>query len=351
MMFSRRRARRAATLLLTTALTAAVACASTLTTSAHAPDPPLGSELFPQDGRIYYDWRSGATPPAALRAAINAAADDVKVTRASRAAVFMHDVDGTSLIGYGTGTCGVNGIACFTRDAPTGFTMWFREQGRVYDWGTLKWCQMYTNPPNGCYDVETVALDEFGHVEGLGHHVNFADNSDYTDAVVQTYSRTKPREGYDMHVLGVCDVATLQIRYDIPLASSPYSTCLDVATVLTLSRSASSVAYGGRVTFTALLKVVSDTDYGRLSGNAVSGRSVRLQRRPPGASTWTTIATMAPTSPTGSYVYSIQLYSSAEFRAVFSTPTTEGLRGDVSPVTTVTVGSCSTAPCPTSSDQ
>ena len=34
----------------------------------------------------------------------------------------------------------------------------------------------------------------------------------------------------------------LQIRYDIPGASSPYSTCLDISTVMTLSRSASSRA-------------------------------------------------------------------------------------------------------------
>ena len=198
---------------------------------------------------------------------------------------------------------------------------------------------MYTNPPNGCYDVETVALDEFGHVEGLGHHVNFADDRDYTDAVVQTFSRTKPREGYNMHVLGVCDVAMLQIRYDIPGASSPYSTCLDLSTVMTLSRSASSVPYGGNVTFTALLKVVTDSDYGRLSGNPVSLRSVRLQRRAPGTTTWANVATMTPTSPTGSYVLSMRLYSSAEFRAVFSTPTNEGLRADGSPAVLVTVGS------------
>ena len=131
----------------------------------------------------------------------------------------------------------MNGLACFTRDAPDGFTMWFREHGRVFDWGTLKWCQMYTSAPNGCYDAETVALDEFGHVEGLGHHVNFADDRDYTDAVVQTFSRTKPREGYNMHVLGVCDVARLQIRYDIPEhASFPYSTCLDLPTKLCAER-------------------------------------------------------------------------------------------------------------------
>ena len=345
------RGRRVADLLLATALTLALAGANGMPTAAHSPDPALGSELFAQDAQLEYDWRTGAVPPAAMRTAIHAAADDIGDTRASRAATFVYDTAGTSPIGYGTGTCGVNGLACFTRNAPNGFTMWFREQGRVFDWGTLKWCQMYTTPPNGCYDVETVALDEFGHVEGLGHHVNFADERDYTDAVVQTFSRTKPREGYNMHVLGVCDVAMLQIRYDIPGASSAYSTCLDISTVMTLSRSASSVPYGGSVTFTAVLKVVTNTDYGRLSGNPVSQRSVRLQRRPPGTTTWANVATMTPTSPTGSYVLSVRLTSSAEFRAVFSTPSSEGLRADGSPAVLVTVGGCTSAPCPLSTER
>ena len=89
-------------------------------------------------------------------------------TRASKAATYTYDPAGANPIGYGPGaTCGVNGLACFTRSAPTGFTMWLREQGHVFDWGTLKWCQAYSSPPNGCYDAETIALDEFGHVEGL----------------------------------------------------------------------------------------------------------------------------------------------------------------------------------------
>ena len=79
--------------------------------------------------------------------------------------------------------------------------MWLREQGHVFDWGTLKWCQTYTTAPNGCYDAETIALDEFGHVEGLDHHVNFATTRDYADAVVQTFSRTKPATGWNMHTL------------------------------------------------------------------------------------------------------------------------------------------------------
>ena len=344
----RRRGRRAGRLLLTLAVTTALAAGVTAPIAAHSPDPALGTELFPQDARLEYDWRTNAVPPAAMRTAINAAALDVTESRASRAATFAFDTAGTNPIGYGTGTCGVNGLACFTRDAPDGFTMWFREQGRIFDWGTLKWCQMYTYPPNGCYDVETVALDEFGHVEGLGHHLNYADDSDYTDAVVQTFSRTKPREGFDMHVLGVCDIARLQIRYDIPSASSLYSTCLDIATVTTATRSASSVPYGGTVTFSALVKVVTDPDYGRLSGNPVSQRTVRLQRRAPGTTTWSNYAVMSPTSPTGTYVLSTRLYSTAEFRAVFPNPSNEGLRGDGSATMTVTVGSCSSAPCPLS---
>jgi hypothetical protein len=329
----------------------AVGAPTAMSATAHGPDPSLAGGTFPQDDTLEYDWRTGAVPPAAMRTAINAAAFDVRTSRASRAALFAFDTAGTNPIGYGTGTCGVNGLACFTRSAPDGFTMWFREQGRVFDWGMLKWCQMYAEPPNGCYDAETVALDEFGHVEGLGHHVNYADDRDYTDAVVQTYSRTKPNDGYDMHVFGVCDTATLQIRYDIPGASSPYSTCLDVVTALTLTRSIASVAYGGTVTFTSLLRVAADTDYGRLSANPVSQRYVRLQRRPLGTSTWTNVATMTATSPTGSYTYTMRLYSSAEFRAVFSTPTNEGLHGDVSPITTVTVAGCATPPCPLSADR
>ena len=123
---------------------------------------------------------------------------------------------GPSLIGYGAGaTCGVNGLACFTRDVPDGFTMWFREQGHVFDWGTMKWCEAYASPPNGCYDAENIALDEFGHVEGLGHHDNFDSDSDYRDAVVQTYSRTKPAAGLQQARLRAvrCGAAPDHVRH------------------------------------------------------------------------------------------------------------------------------------------
>lgn len=313
--------------------------------SAHSPDPILGGSLWSQNQALQFRWRSGSEPPAAIRTAIVAAAKASNDTRASRAATFGYDSTSSNPIGYGTGTCGVNGLGCFTRSAPTGFTMWLREHGRVFDWGTLRWCQMLSSPTNGCYDAQTIVLDELGHVEILDHHLNYDDERDYTDAVVQTFSRTRAKVGWDMHEYGPCDTATLQLKYDVPLAASLYSTCLDLATVLTLSANDTSIPYNGSVTMTAALKVATDSTYGRLSANAVSGRTVRLQRRALGSTTWTAFTTLTPTSPTGSYTATFALAATADFRAVFSTPTSEGLRGDTSPTVRISVAPC-TANCP-----
>lgn len=310
-------------------------------TLAHGPDPLLSGGAFRQDQQLHFRWRSGAEPIATIKTAIKAAATDATDLQASRAATFVYDASGGNPIGYGIGaTCGVNGLACFTRDAPNGFTMWLREQGHVFDWGTLKWCQTYSSPPNGCYDAETIALDEFGHVEGLGHHVNKDDDSDYLDAVVQTYSRTKPSTGWNVHDFGRCDTAALQMLYDLTSSTAKYSTCLDLATVLTLTASSTTIAVGSATTLTATLKVVEDTDYLLLRSNPVSARTVTLQRRAPGATTWTTIGPMSAGSTTGTYLLSQRPGATTEYRAVFATPSNEGINGNSSPAVRVSVGSC-----------
>ena len=312
--------------------------------AAHGPDPALSGGPFGDNQVLRFRWRAGSEPTAAIKTAIKEAAVDANATRGSKAATFAYDVAGPNPIGYGLGaTCGVNGLACFTRDAPDGFTMWLREQGHVFDWGTLKWCQAYTTPPNGCYDAETIALDEFGHVEVLNHHVNWSDNSDYVDAVVQTFSRTKPSAGYNIHTFRRCDVATLQLRYDMVNTSAKYSTCLDLATVLTLGASPVSIPDRGTTTLTATLKVVDYDAYLRLGGNPISGRTVTLQRRVPGATSWTTVGTMPAGSVSGTYGLTQQPTADTEYRAVFTTPSTEGINGDTSPTVRVYVGYCTAA--------
>jgi hypothetical protein len=329
------------TLARASAVAAVLAVSTASPILAHGPDPALSGGTFDQNRALEFRWRSGAEPPSAIRSAVLAAAADSNASRAARAATFAYDSTATNPVGYGTGTCGVNGLACFTRTVPTGFTMWLREHGRVFDWGTLRWCQMQSSPTNGCYDAETIALDEFGHIEVLNHHANYADERDYTDAVVQTFSRTRPKTGWDMHVYGPCDTATLQMKYDVTTLSSLYSRCLDLTTVLTMSISDTSIPYAGLVDFTAYLKIATDTDYGRLSANPIGARTVRLQRRAVGSTTWTNLITLSAGSTTGTYVASLRLYSTADFRTVFSTPTNEGIRGDTSPTVRITVAPCS----------
>ena len=313
---------------------------------AHGPDPVLGNSWFDQDQALTFDWRTGSAPPASVRAAVQAAASAASGSRRSRAATFAYVDGGANPIGYGAGnTCGPNGIACFTRWAPDGFTMWLREQGHRFDWGSLKWCQTYADPPDGCFDVETIALDEFGHVEGLGHHVNYSDERDFDDAVVQTVSRAKPDDGWNKHSFGRCDAATLQSEYDVSTSSVKLSTCLDLDTVVTLTASPVSVGYGATTTLTATLKVASLSIYDRLKGNLLSSRIVTLQRRPSGTTTWATVGTMSAGS-SGTYRTALTLRTGTEFRAVFKAPSDEGLNADSSPTVSVRVGPCTISPCP-----
>ena len=300
---------------------------------AQSPDPFFAGGPFGQNQDLRFRWRAGSEPSTVIKAAVTAAAADANASRGSKAATFTYDAAGGNPIGYGLGaTCGVNGLACFTRTAPTSFTMWLREQGHVFDWGTLKWCQAYSQAPNGCYDAETIALDEFGHVEGLDHHVNAADDSDYMDAVVQTYSRTKPSTGWNVHAFRRCDVARLQLEYDMVSTTAKYSTCLDLATSLSLSASPDVMRPGGTTTFTASLKVTDLASYKALGGNAVSGRPVTLQRRVTGTAAWTTVGTMSPGAALGTYVLAQPMASGMDYRAVFGTQTGEGLEGSASSI-------------------
>jgi hypothetical protein len=311
---------------------------------AHAPDPVLSGGIFAQNADLHYRWGTGGTPPAAIRTAVNEAAGDSNASRRSRAATFAYDTSGGNAVYYGVDVpCGVNGLACFRRDAPTWFGVWLRENGHRFDWGVLRWCEL-NGDPDGCYDAENVVLDELGHVLGLDHHVNYADDSDYADAVVQTYTHARPHVGWNAHVFGRCDIATLQQQYDILSWSTPYSTCLDVPTRATLTATSTSVVAGAVVTFTATLTSAGD---GRLSNNPMSGRVVVLQRR--SGTTWADVLTLTPGAAAGSYGGSLTMQGSGEYRAAYRKTSTEGVRTSTSAAVSITVAAgCTQKVCPLS---
>src|SRR3954447_21826487 len=232
--------------LLTLALAAGQATAT--------PPTPASGVIWRPNQHVDYRWKDGNEPPAWLKPAINAAAHDSNDSRASRAAIFSQSDNGASSISY-TGDIPTSYAIGYTISyIPNYFTMRLRPHGYALDWGTLRWCQFYDTGPTGCYDAELIALHELGHAQTLDH----ADDdlvTDWTDAVMHWAPKTKAKAGWNQHSFGRCDVARLQIRYQPLTTSTPISTCLHLATALSLNVSASTSSYGGSVTLTARLAI------------------------------------------------------------------------------------------------
>jgi hypothetical protein len=334
------------------ALVAAVAIlvASTGATFAHGPDPLLGTGLWSPNEVVTYHWASTGVPPSWMATAIDAGALDVAESRASRAATFVRSASGSASIAYGGWVpCDSYGIACMDRSglANNVFGVWFRPYGWAFDWGSLRWCQGMSTPTNGCYDAENVALDELGHVEILGHHVNYGDESDFSDAVVQYAARARARTGWNQHVFGRCDVARLQLEYARSDAADSVSTCLSLGTTTSLAANTTSIWVGDSMRFGATLKITSTTSAGALAGDLLSTRSVVLQERFIGSSSWATIRTLTPSSTIdGSYSYTWSPTVTADWRAVFVKPSGEGLLGSTSGIIRVSVDGCLGTGCP-----
>ncbi len=135
---------------------------------------------------------------------------------------------------------------------------------------------------------------------------------------------------------GRCDTATLQMPYDVPSSTAKYSTCLDLSTVLTLTASSTAIAVGSATTLTATLKVVDDDGLPAASAATPSpaerspSSDVLPVRRPGRPSArWVPARRPAPTcSPSGRR-------ATTDYRAVFTTPSNEGINGDSSPVVRV----------------
>jgi hypothetical protein len=307
-----------------------------------SPDPTL-PPAWPLDTALTFRWTTNAVPPAAMQTAVKAAAADATASRQSRAPSYSYSSSAANGVSYGTtNPCGVNGLECFQRDPVNSYWhLWFRENGHRYDWGTLTWCEM-AGSPNGCYRAETSTLDELGHVAGLDHHVNLPDDSDYADAVVQTYSHVRPQVGWNASAFGPCDVATLQQLYNVVSSTTLYSTCLDMPTTLAISASTTQVPVGGSVTFTATLRSAGT---GRLASNAMAGRVVVLQAR--SGTTWTDLLTMSAGSTAGTYKATYSPRYAQDYRAVFRKPAREGVRASTSGTITVSI-TCSPSKCPIS---
>ena len=85
---------------------------------------------------------------------------------------------------------------------PTSFTIWMREQGHRFDWGTLRWCQAYAIVAGRMLrrrEHHPRRVRARGDPQAPRHVLT--NESDYLDALVQTVSHAKPKTGWNAHCL------------------------------------------------------------------------------------------------------------------------------------------------------
>lgn len=310
------------------------------------PVPETGPATWEPDAHLTYRW-APAEPSGWVRRAVNDAADDANASRGSRAARFAYSDSGDDTVGLEanmTGPC-VAALACAHGVIPSWWQIRIRPHGTQVNWGTVRWCQAYDDPPYGCYDLEHVMLHEFGHIEGLAHPEGHGFRLGVLETVMASVPPQRNQTGWNLHRFGPCDVARLQRRYDVPSATTPMAQCDRVDAQLTLDSSDDSIGTFQPVTITATLRVRDRDTYDRLGGNRLSGRDVIIERRSRGSGEWTTYEAERG-SAAGTYVLSFRLSKTTDFRASFGRPADEGLTGAESGVITVTVGPCTEGPCP-----
>jgi hypothetical protein len=303
--------------LLLAALTVAVAPGPV---SADTPTPAIGP-AWSQDQPITYRWSTGEVPDSWLQPLVHAAAADVNNSRASRSPTFSFSSTGMGTVAYNAGPlCGADALACMRRYPTTSFLVQVRKQGQRVGWGTIRWCHAYATWPTGCFDAELSLEHEFGHVAILDH--SYTDR--YPDSIMTPVQAANPISGWNQHTLGRCDVARLQMAYDVATWSAPYSTCLTIPTVSAITASPTTVPAGTPLMFGALVRTVNSTAYGRLADNPLHARTVVIQRAAIGGSSWIDVTTMTPSSAAGVYFRSIVINASYQWRVSFR-PSGEGV--------------------------
>lgn len=197
-----------------------LAIASPSAAAAAAPDPQLDLGEWKWSVGYVGSWRFDSSFPTtswmrtAATNAINTishsvyANPDFEYTTGSSANVTLQYLNSTQV----SCTAGVfhwKGCALTTASSP--FTTWWVRLASNFCW-TNGAGGRTCGSDTGAYDVQTVTLNEMGHVNILGHHVNPA----YSDAVVQAAPVSYPNTNWQMRTLRWADADRLNLLYGCP---------------------------------------------------------------------------------------------------------------------------------------
>jgi len=325
----------------------ALSLGTAVSVSAHA--PTIGSSKYLADATILFYWASApAAPPSWLKTATDlAAGTDWPSSFNVHANTPRFQKDSANPVGVieyqarANSSCDPGFVwdACTDYYNTSGTTdMNGKWKRTVFNADSL-WCQTQgPNPPwtGSCRDVRRVLMHEWGHAVGLSRRLDppvgdkhSGESESFT--VMRLLTPVNPNSGYATHALQECDVIRLRMLYGSNAASSPFLDCTDhipnevnsngLKTTTSVTSGASyGACLGTGVTVSGAFRLLATSNYGALSGNYLSNRTVHIDRKLPSTATWTekiTSTTTGPTAPNWSRSFTSTVSVTYQYRAKF----------------------------------
>ncbi len=200
------------------------------------------------------------------------------------------------------------------------------ENAPVYFSGTrAAWLQQTGACPSGrlCFDARRAFIHEILHVTLSAPH----NEQGQAYSVMSAATPNSPKSGWNIHHIQPCDEAAAQLLYDLSYTGGQYSDCFDhlanavsqgLDSNLTVGASGYGDCLGTGVTASGRLEITNYSSYKLLAANPLTNRSISIDRRLKGSTTWTTITTAVASSASGnnwSKVFSSTSAGTWEYRA------------------------------------
>lgn len=272
-------------------------------------------------------------------------------TNNSRAPILDYLAGGTAIVTYSsssTSPCSgnPNWLACASNGGTSSFRVYLRNlvsAPHANDWGWYE-NDSSCSGDSVCFYAKRSLIHELGHAIFTFDH----DGQGEDDTVMGDNQPSASATGWNYKEWTRCDQAAAQLLWEAKVKAGPIAECFDhitgagsngLNTVVTLVAAPTSVCPGDNVMVSGSLKIATNTNYGRLSGDPLGARQVTIKRD------GVTVATPTTNSTTGNFAVTISAGSAPSdvLVASFANEGSEALTGDSSPSVTLTV--FSSPPC------
>ncbi|MFM2106926.1 MAG: hypothetical protein RL338_1958 [Chloroflexota bacterium] len=324
-----RHLRHASLVLALAVLVTAAGLADPSAAAAHVPTAGASRGSFADlpDQLVPYRW-AATTYPSWLTAAATGALAGYRNDNNSRGPRPVLATSANATVGYtGALTSPCNSVQNlqWLQCAANGGTASFRIHVRDFErapYGDWRWwdraatCLAATGArASGCWLIGRAMIHEAGHaIPGFGH-----DGQTEAETVMRSTSPQVGTAGGARTTYERCDEAALQLLWDLADLAGPYADCLDhiggagtsgLRTTLSIGSTGYRACTGSTAAVGGRLATATDSRYGKLSGNPLAGRLVRLDRKLRSATTWTTgVDAIAATAVSGGTNWSRALAS------------------------------------------